>query len=239
MNSMRTENHQRTRYKKYIAYLIIISGLFVFYLCADGFIEELTSGYKDFLLNWLGKTNKWDNSYGPYLLAGNMNEITVFADDIFIALFSLIFGGYLIVRKKFRTLFTYIIVVLGAALFHVFLKNYFGGTTWNNWLNPMAIHGKTFPSGHALVAVVFYFTMARLIYRANPSGSLNKYLFTVALFINILIGTSLLITGMHSPNEIIAGWAMGSVWINAAWLVDHFIRRTVYLRKHSHNSEEA
>lgn len=224
------------RYKKYIAISIIILGIFIFYLCSAGFISEITSGYQSILYETLGKTNNWSNSFGPGILVDNMRELTVLADDIFILIFTIVFGGYLIVRKKYRTLYTYIFVVIGAGIFHIFLKNYFGGESWYKWFNPVSIVGKTFPSGHALMTVVFYFTMARLLYRANPSRALNKYLTTIAFLFSILIGICLLITGMHSPNEIIAGWAMGFAWISAAWLVDHYIRKKNYYR---HQAKEA
>ncbi len=237
MENFERENRNNRKYKKYFAVSIIILGLFIFYLCTVGLITELTSGYQSFLYNSLGKTNKWSNSFGPAIIVENMREITVFADDIFILIFTIIFGGYLIVRKKYRTLYTYLFVVIGAGIFHIFLKNYFGGEAWYRWFNPVTIIGKTFPSGHALMVVVFYFTMARLLYRANPSRALNKYLTTMAFLISIFMGICLLLTGMHSPNEIIAGWSMGFVWISAAWLEDHYIRKKIYYRQQAKETD--
>jgi undecaprenyl-diphosphatase len=224
------------KFKTYTAVLIIIIGLSIFYLCINGFIAELTGGYQTFLNNWLGQTNKWSHSFGPGILVENMREITVFADDIFIFLFSLIFGGYLLIRKKYRTLCTYFFVVIGAGFFNVFLKNYINGEAWYNLFNPLIIDGKTFPSGHALMSVVFYFTMAVILYRTNPSRKLIQYLTIIALLINILIGICLILTGMHSPDEIFAGWSIGFVWISAAWLIDHYLREKI---NNSHQRKES
>jgi undecaprenyl-diphosphatase len=237
MENIERENRKTSKYKKYTAVSIIILSLFIFYLCTNGLIAEITGGYQSFLYDWLGKTNKWSGTFGPEKLVDTMNGLSALASRLFISLFSVIFGGYLIIRKKYRTLFTYLFVVIGAAIFHVFLKNYYSGESWYNWFNVFILDGKGFPSGHAFMSVVFYFTMARLIYRANPERKLNRYLFTMSFLLCFVIGISLLITAAHSPNEIIAGWSIGFVWISAAWLVDHYVRKKIYYRHHVKETE--
>jgi undecaprenyl-diphosphatase len=232
MSAVERENSKNRKNKKYTAYSIIILCLYIFFLCTNGFIAGLTGGYKSLLFDWLGKTNKWSGTYGSESLVETMRSFALLASPMFVSLFSVILGGYLFIRKKYRTLYTYFFVVVGAGFFHVFLKNYYAGESWHNWFNLFNISGKDFPSGHALMSVVLYFTLARLIYRANPEARLKRYIMTVALLLDILIGISLLVLGAHSPNEIIAGWAIGSAWISGAWLVDHSIRKRIYLRHH-------
>ena len=235
MENIERENRKNRKYKKYTAGSIIILGLFFFYLCSNGFILELTGGYQTLLYDWLGKTNKWSGSFGPQSLVDTLSDLSALAGQLFVSVFSLFFGGYLFLRKKYRTLYTYFFVVIGAGLFLVFLKNYYGGEAWYNWFNLFDNDGKGFPSGHALMSVVFYFTMARLIYRANPEKKLNRYLMTIAFLLILLIGISQIIRGAHSPNDIIAGWSIGFVWISAAWLIDHYVRKKIH---YSHREEE-
>lgn len=237
MEEIEREHRRNRKFKKYTAVSIIILSVFVFYLSASGFMIELTGGYQSLLFNWLGKTNKWSGSYGPQSLVDTLSDITALSSEIFISLFSVVFGGYLFLRRKYRTLYTYFFVVVGAGLFHVFLKNYLTGEKWYNWFNFFIIEGKVFPSGHAFMSVVFYFTLARLTYRANPDHKINRYLMTIALLLSILIGISLIIKGAHSPNDVIGGWSIGIAWISAAWLIDHLIRKKIYLHHHNHPEE--
>jgi undecaprenyl-diphosphatase len=181
------------------------------------------------LFDWLGKTNKWSGSYGSESLVNNLDDLSSLAGQLFVSLFSVVFGGYLFIIKKYRTLYTYFFVVIGAGILHVILKNYYSGEPWFNWFNLFDMDGKGFPSGHALMSVVLYFTLARLIYRANPERKLNRYLLTIAFLLSILIGIAQIIRGAHSPNEILAGWAIGFAWISGAWLLDHFIRKRIYI----------
>ena len=236
MENIEREHQRNRKFRKYTAVSLIILSLFIFYLCANGFILELTGGYQSLLYNWLGKTNKWSGSYGPQTLVDNLTDLTALASELFISIFSIVFGGYLFLRRKYRTLYTYFFVVIGAGLFHVFLKNYLTGEKWYNWLNVFIIEGKIFPSGHALMSVVLYFTLARLIYRSNPDHKINRYLMTISFLLCFLIGLGLIIKGAHSPNDVIGGWAIGTAWISAAWLMDHLIRKKIYYKRHAEGS---
>ncbi len=235
MENIDRENRRNNKFKKYNAVSIIILGLFIFYLCTSGFVAELTGGYQSLLYDWLGRTNRWSGTFGPQPFVDTMNELSALGSQLFIAIFSIFFGGYLFIRKKYRILYTYFFVVLGAGIFLVFLKNYYGGEAWYNWFNIFQNSGKTFPSGHAFISIVFYFTIARLLYRANPERSLNRYLMTIAFLLSLSIGISQIVKGSHSPNEIIAGYSLGFAWISGAWLIDHRIRKKVH---HHHHVEE-
>lgn len=198
-------------------------------------MAELTSGYESVLLDSLGKTNKWSGSYGPESFLTLMEQLSALSGSLFIALFSTFFLGYLIIRKKHTIFYTYVLVIFGAGMLHVVLKNFYGGDPWYNWLNLFDTSGKEFPSGHAMMAVVFYYTIARLIYRVTPSLKLNRYLLTIAFLLSFSIGIAQIIKGAHSPNDIIAGWSIGFAWIASAWLIDHWVRKKIYLKMREKN----
>lgn len=69
--------------------------------------------------------------------------------------------------------------------------------------------GYSFPSGHALTAMVFYGLMITLICRHRRPGWL-RWLF-VALFavLIFLIGFSRVYLGVHYPTDVLAGWSLG------------------------------
>jgi undecaprenyl-diphosphatase len=239
MNASERDERLNRRYKRYTAYTIIILSLFIFFLCTNGFIAGLTEGYNTFLYDWLGKTNKWSGSYGSEHLVNRLTDLSSLAGPLFILFFSVVLGGYLLIRKKYRTLYTYLLVVFGAGIMHIILKNLFSGEGWSDWYDMFNLYGKDFPSGHAFMSVVFYFTLARLAYRANPDRRLNQFFMTIAFLLSFSIGIAQIIRGAHSPNDIIGGWAIGFAWITAAWLLDHFIRKKIYVSRHKVNTDTA
>lgn len=73
--------------------------------------------------------------------------------------------------------------------------------------------GFSFPSGHALMAVVFYGAIAYLLF-INLSPSPLRRLATAGLTLLILlIGVSRVYLGVHYPSDVLAGFAAGGAWL--------------------------
>lgn len=71
----------------------------------------------------------------------------------------------------------------------------------------------SFPSGHALMAVVIYGTLALLIARLEPSVGWRRLTFTVAGALIGLIGFSRLYLAVHYPSDVLAGYIAGFIWM--------------------------
>ena len=80
----------------------------------------------------------------------------------------------------------------------------------------------SFPSGHAMSAMVFYASLALLARHVSP----RLYPFTIALaaFMIPTMGFTRMYLGVHYPTDVIAGWAWGAAWVSFAYWV---YRRTV------------
>lgn len=71
----------------------------------------------------------------------------------------------------------------------------------------------SFPSGHALISVVIYGTLAFLIARLEPTRRLRRITLAGAGFLILLIGGSRLYLGVHYPSDVLAGYLAGFVWV--------------------------
>jgi len=73
------------------------------------------------------------------------------------------------------------------------------------------VNGRSFPSGHAAGSIVFYFYLATLLAVRFP---LWRYqIFAAATLWVALIGLSSMYCRVHWPSDILAGYAIGYVWL--------------------------
>lgn len=76
----------------------------------------------------------------------------------------------------------------------------------------------SFPSGHAMLGVVVWMSLAALAVRYLRSRAANIFILTAAFALAILIGVSRVYLGVHWPSDVLAGWFAGFAWIGACWL---------------------
>lgn len=70
--------------------------------------------------------------------------------------------------------------------------------------------GYSFPSGHALMSLLFYGFLGHLLYRSVFKNRWSKFLLiAVFFFIILLTGFSRIYLGVHWASDILAGWVLG------------------------------
>ncbi|WP_376874688.1 phosphatase PAP2 family protein [Albirhodobacter sp. R86504] len=66
----------------------------------------------------------------------------------------------------------------------------------------------SFPSGHSMMAVVVWLSLALAIARVAPE--LRRALIGAALTLSALVGVSRVALGVHWPSDVLGGWALGA-----------------------------
>lgn len=74
----------------------------------------------------------------------------------------------------------------------------------------------SFPSGHALTAVVVFGTLAYLLVRMQPSARVRRRVLGTAVGLIVFIGLSRVYLGVHYPSDVLAGYLAGLVWASFA-----------------------
>ncbi len=91
----------------------------------------------------------------------------------------------------------------------------------------LAVYTETspsFPSAHAVSAMVFYGSLVWVFWPKTKNLSQKLTLLTSGLFIILLIGFSRLYLGVHYLSDVLAGYLVGLIWlimsfyINKLWL---------------------
>lgn len=131
----------------------------------------------------------------------------------------LITGGYLLYNLKQVWETSMLAVSLaGGWLLNVVLKEAFHRTR-PDIQHLVSAGGYSFPSGHAMIATAFYGMLGYLIWiNLRRNNKPSWYVMVLTFVLVVAIGTSRVYLGVHFPSDVIAGFAVGGVWLLACVL---------------------
>jgi undecaprenyl-diphosphatase len=101
--------------------------------------------------------------------------------------------------------------VLGSAVLSTTLKAAFDRPRPMLW-DRMHAGEASFPSGHAMSAVVIYGTLAYLVARLESGRGLRILTYGIAATAIVIIGVTRMYLGVHYPSDVIAGYAVALGW---------------------------
>lgn len=139
--------------------------------------------------------------------------ITFFATHTFLIPANLILIAYFLFIKRHRWYSIKIpVVAIGSVIIMASLKLFFSRP---RPLTPLleAVRGFSFPSGHAMSSVTFYGLLMYIVWHEVANKVLKWSLITFfALFI-LAIGFSRIYLRVHYASDVLAGFAMGAIWL--------------------------
>ena len=71
----------------------------------------------------------------------------------------------------------------------------------------------------AMISAATYLTIGALLARSQSTLRVRTYVMSLAVLLAAAIGVSRLYLGVHWPSDVLAGWALGSAWALAFWVV--------------------
>lgn len=82
----------------------------------------------------------------------------------------------------------------------------------------------SFPSGHAMGAMVMYGTLAYLIVRLEPTRRMRRFTLAMAALLVLGIGLSRVYLAVHYPSDVLAGYLAGFIWATSCVLAIEAVR---------------
>ncbi|WP_010008040.1 phosphatase PAP2 family protein [Leuconostoc fallax] len=81
-------------------------------------------------------------------------------------------------------------------------------------------HGFSFPSGHAMVSILFYGTLFLIIYREYRVLLIKRFLLTLLAMLMLIIPISRVYINVHYPSDILAGISLGFILL---YISSHYL----------------
>lgn len=206
------------RVKKFWAALALMSvemvAIFaVFFLSLIAFIFVTR---RIFLLRNEEMDNKVFDLLKPYINDANtsiMSFITFFGKHEFLIPANLLLIGYYVFVKKHRWYSIKIPTIAISSLLLMFgLKHFFARERPGDQLLEAA-KNFSFPSGHALMSVTFYGLMAYITWHSVKNKTARWTIIILLILWIIIIGLSRLYLRRHYYSDVVAGFAMGFLWL--------------------------
>jgi membrane-associated phospholipid phosphatase len=83
----------------------------------------------------------------------------------------------------------------------------------------------SFPSGHAMVGLIFYYFIAYLVMEDIKSAAARRMVIIFAVLLLLLIGASRIILQVHYPTDVIGGFAFGYIWVLPSIYIYNFCKK--------------
>ncbi|MCC5802964.1 phosphatase PAP2 family protein [Rossellomorea vietnamensis] len=110
------------------------------------------------------------------------------------------------IKKDYAGIITVVVLVAGSNVLNKAIKG------WMERERPPFSHGEegfSFPSGHAMVGIVFLLVIAYFISKEISNMGMKVTIFTLAVILSLLAGFSRVAEQAHYPTDVAAGFLLG------------------------------
>jgi membrane-associated phospholipid phosphatase len=188
-------------------------GIVLFLLCAGAFFalaEDVTSGEPIVQFD-LAMVNAVHAHTSPTLIP-IMLLISISGSQI-PTLVTAILVSYFVWKRRGYDLALLVLAVGGAELVNLSTKSFFHRVR-PSFTDPItSAGGFSFPSGHAMGAMVFYGWLAYWLWHDNPRTIPRVVVGAIFPVIVVLVGFSRIYLGVHYPSDVVGGYAAGLAWL--------------------------
>ena len=161
--------------------------------------------------------DQWVLNHVLYFRNSSLTEImlffTQFGEWITIAIASIAIVIFLIVKKLYGAIIGYVIAVIGGGALDYILKRAIHRTRPIGDTTLIDVGGFSFPSGHAMLSMVFYGMVSYFIIRQIRQWKFRLLVVVAMGFVIFLIGFTRIYLQVHYLSDVIAGFAGGLFWL--------------------------
>lgn len=169
----------------------------------------------------------------PYITPGRtsfMSFITFLGKHDALIPLNILLIGYFVYKKKKWFAIRIAVLALSSLLLKFILKLYFQRERPDIPVIKK-VAGYSFPSGHALIGVVFYGLVIFVIWHEVKQKWLKIFLTVFFVILILLISFSRVYLRVHYASDVIAGLAVGFIWLVLSLRIIHGIEKRYIARK--------
>ena len=161
---------------------------------------------------------------GPAWLRRAMLDITVLGDATVLTLAVVGAGVLLLARRLWREALVLALASISGSWLVTIVKSLFARDRPPLAERLIAVHGMSFPSGHAADSAVIYFSLAALASQGLRTRAERNAVVVLAILLVGAIGISRIYLAVHWPSDVLAGWSFGTLWALGWWRLSVALR---------------
>ena len=218
-------DHNLERQKKSWAVFLLSLSLLLFIFTFVGLTTEFSERINELLIEQLGYTNKWSTNFGPEWFLHINNNFSSLGSAPIILCFLIIAAGYYKIRKQRKRFSKFLSIVIGGGIIMQILKIIFAEELPYEPIEFLTTTVSAFPSGHTMMATIYYLTLAVFITRWQSKKKVRRFTLIATSSLIFLIAASRILSGAHTFTEVLAGWSAGMAWLCFCWMLERYIKK--------------
>ena len=207
------------------ALFIVALGVMTFVELADDMTEADGRAFDQAVLEAMRPGVTGSDPWGPGWLETAALDLTALGGTAVLSLFAVIVTGFLVLQRKRLSALLLTLGLIGGVGLSEGLKALFGRERPPEELQAVETLNASFPSGHSLLAAVFYLSIGVMLTRAFPQKRFKAYIIGVAVLLTLIVGLTRVYLAAHWATDVLAGWCAGAAWAMALWLVAYAVQR--------------
>ncbi|MEO8669833.1 MAG: phosphatase PAP2 family protein [Tahibacter sp.] len=180
---------------------------------ASVFADGGAHRYDRSIMLLLRNSGQLDDPLGPGWFEDIMRDFTALGGIAVIIGASLVLAVYWVLRRRYVDIAVLAFSIAGGQAISALIKLFVARPRPDLVSHEAQIYSASFPSGHTLMATVGYITFAMLLAADVADRRVREYLLAVAWTTSIAVGCSRVYLGVHWPSDVLAGWAIGALWM--------------------------
>jgi undecaprenyl-diphosphatase len=178
----------------------------IFALLAAAVGAGITRHLDERVLRWLADRR-------VHWLDEAMSHVTTLGDGIVVTMLVFVVSVFLWLTWHRWSVYLLLVGVLGGQVVNNILKLVFNRARPEVMEWAAEVRTLSFPSGHAMSAIMAYGTVAYLVGRLEPTPRLRRATWAMAAAIILGIGFSRIYLGVHYPSDVLGGFIAGLAWL--------------------------
>ncbi len=185
---------------------LALAALFFFAWMADEIMEGDTLRLDEYIRGFV-------HQFAFPALTILMQIASFLGSTLFLTLLGISIVITLYLNKHRRGAIIFTITTIGASLLLASLKIAFRRARPEPFFDTILPASYSFPSGHSLASFCFYGALAAIITVRIEKFRLKILVWLAATILILLIGISRIYLGVHYPSDVLAGFAVGLIWV--------------------------
>ena len=200
--------------------LVALAGASWLFLILAGEVSEGgTDALDRRLLLALRTPGQPSDPLGPRWLEEAVRDITALGGFTVLTLLTLVATLLLIFHQRRREALIFAATVIAAQASSQVLKAFYERERPALVTHDSYVYSHSFPSGHSAMAAAVFLILATVTASVEPRRRTKALIYGVAVSGVLAGGVSRVYLGVHWPTDVLGGWALGSGWALAAWLL--------------------